>query len=244
MNKITKHLCLTLIALSSLVIHSTNAQEIHGKPNVWFLLLVNHELSDQWNVGTELHMRYDDYLSDKQQFLFRPYIDFMPGDKSVVYTFGYTFINTFPYGEYPLDISKPENNIWEQVTLKHEVNQLKIQHRYRLEQRWQGNITYNSTDDTYDIDGTSYSNRFRYRLTMTQPLGETFFVNIFDELWVKDGDNLKQVNFDRNWIYAGLGMNLSKDASVQLAYLHQYARNNDTRYERHHGLQVTGSVKF
>ncbi|MEQ8474406.1 MAG: DUF2490 domain-containing protein [Marinoscillum sp.] len=222
---------------------SAYAQEVHGEPNVWFLLLLNHELNDHWNVGTELHMRYDDYLNESQQLLFRPYIDYMAKSKDVVYTFGYTYIKTFPYGDYPLAIEKPEHNIWEQVTLKHEVNKLSISHRFRLEQRWQAVINYDDTDDSYFLDGTSFGSRFRYRLTLTHPINEKFFVNIFDELWIKS-DSPNMVLYDRNWIYTALGYNLSNSANVQLAYLHQYAYNNPTRYERHHGLQITGSVKF
>ena len=142
----------------------------------------------------------------------------------------------------PLPITKPENNIWEQITLKHQLNQLKIQHRYRLEQRWQREIILNESNNEYELDGTNYSGRFRYRLTLTQPLTETYFINVFDELWVKG--NKKAIQYDRNWMYVGLGANLSSNYSIQLAYLHQYAQNNPTRYERHHGVQLTGSIKI
>lgn len=242
MKHFTKVICLSLLGFVAFQT-SVNAQEVHGEPNVWFLLLLNHELNEHWNVGTELHMRYDDYLGSEQQFLFRPYLDYTGKNSSAVYTIGYTYIKTFPYGDYPLPIDKPEHNVWEQVTLKQDVNKLKIAHRFRLEHRWQANINYNATEDEYFLDGTTFGNRFRYRLTLTHPLNEKFFVNIFDELWVK-ADDPKDVLYDRNWLYTGLGFHLSSDANIQLAYLHQYAYNNPTRYERHHGLQITGSVKF
>ncbi len=221
------------------------AQEVHGKPNVWYLLLANHKLNDQVNLGTELHMRFDDWMADEQQFLFRPYIDFnTKKTPNVVYSFGYTYIKTFPYGDYPLNIAKPENNIWEQVTFKHQYNQLKVQHRYRLEQRWQKDIVYDAVNDDYELDGATYANRFRYRLTLTQPITESVFVNIFDELWFNGDKSLRNITFDRNWLYIGLGYSFTEDVSLQLAYLHQYAMNSPIRYERHHGLQVTGAVTF
>ncbi len=220
-----------------------HAQEVHGNPNVWYLLLANHHLTDQWNIGTELHMRYDDWMSDKEQFLFRPYVDFNTRKSpNVVYTFGYTYIKTFPYGDYPVAIDKPENNIWEQVTFKHQYGKLQVQHRYRLEQRWQRDIVYNPVDDTYSLDGNTFGNRFRYRLTLTQPLSDKVFINAFDELWIKGDKALRAITYDRNWLYVALGYHLTPDISLQLAYLHQYAMNNPNLYERHHGLQVTGSI--
>ncbi|MBR09004.1 MAG: hypothetical protein CMP48_15155 [Rickettsiales bacterium] len=243
-NKFTKtKLLIVLLGLGLLGTYHTKAQEVHGNPNVWYLLLLNHHLNDQLNIGTEVHMRYDDWMNSEEQFLFRPYLDFnTKSNPNVVYTIGYTFINTYPYGDYPLPITKPENNIWEQITLKHQLNQLKIQHRYRLEQRWQREIILNESNNEYELDGTNYSGRFRYRLTLTQPLTETYFINVFDELWVKG--NKKAIQYDRNWLYLGLGANLSSNYSIQLAYLHQYAQNNPTRYERHHGVQLTGSIKI
>ncbi|WP_258098031.1 DUF2490 domain-containing protein [Marinoscillum pacificum] len=237
-------LSIVLIGLGLLgTYQQTFGQEVHGKANVWYLLLINHKLNDQWNLGSEIHMRYDDWMNSEAQFLFRPYIDFnTKSNPNVVYTFGYTYVKTYPYGDYPLPIGKPENNVWEQITLKHQVNQLKIQHRYRLEQRWQRDISYNDAQNQYELDGTSFSGRFRYRLTMTQLLSDTYFVNVFDELWIR-GSN-QSLQYDRNWLYVGLGANLSSNYSIQLAYLHQYAQNNPERYERHHGVQVTGSVKI
>jgi hypothetical protein len=218
------------------------AQEIHGNPNVWYLLLTHYKINDKWSVGNELHMRFDDWHKDKQQFLERPFVDYSITD-GVIATVGYTYILTYPYGEYPLLDNKPEHNIWEQITLKQSVGKFSISHRYRWEHRYQGNLVPNGNGGT-TVDGYDYSNRFRYRLTIKRPINDQYFINVFDELWIKSDDRLINSQYDRNWLYAGLGRKVSDHFSFQLAFLHQYAKNTNTRYERHSGLQLTGEFNF
>lgn len=233
---------LLLVAFSMM---ATNifSQEVYGEPNVWFLLLTHYKINDHWSLGNEVHMRFDDYLNDKQQFILRPFINFGK-TKEVVYSVGYSYLRTYPYGKYPIMAAKPEHNVWEQVTFNHQVNELRVSHRYRLEQRWQSYFNTVGGATTTDIAGYSKAHRFRYRLTLRQPIAEKLFINIFDELWVKSDAKVKTVQFDRNWLYAGVGVNLSEKASLQLAYLHQYMLNTTARFERHHTVQLTAEISF
>ncbi len=219
---------------------NSQAQEIHGEPNVWFLALTQYQAKEKLNLGLELHARFDDYLNDEQQYLIRPFIEYF-SNESVRLAFGYTYISTHPYGDYPLPRTKPEHNIWEQVTLLHDINETKVMHRFRLEHRWQGNLAANGTDGSFDVDGYDFNNRFRYRLTLNRNLNDHLFMTIFDELWVRDGDGLF---YDRNWFYAGVGYRFNANIAIQPAYLYQYAQNNPTRFERHHSLQLTAFLNF
>ena len=109
-----------LLILASITCLSTKAQDdIHGDPEVWFLLLNHYEINEKWTVGNEIHIRRTNWLSDQKQFILRPFVNFKPGE-SVIYTAGYSYISTEPYGEYPLLATLAEHNFWEQVT----VNQL------------------------------------------------------------------------------------------------------------------------
>ncbi len=223
-------------------ITKVQAQEVHGNPNAWYLLLTNYKINDKWNIGNELHMRYDDWHKDEQTFIIRPFVDYtiVP---TIVVTVGYSYVLSYPYGDYSIAINRPEHNVWEQVTLKQNVGTFKILHRYRWEHRFSGSIAADGIGGN-EIDGFDYSNRFRYRLTVRGPLNDDFFVQVFDELWVRSDDRLANTNFDRNWIYTGIGYNLSQHFSLQLAFLHQYAQNNPDLFERHSGFQITGELTF
>ncbi|MFT4737188.1 MAG: hypothetical protein ACI92W_001298 [Paraglaciecola sp.] len=233
----------SMLIICLLSVPDAISQDIHGENDVWFLLLTHYKINEQLSLGNELHFRYNDYLNDKQQFLLRPFIDYKANDV-VTYSFGYTYIRTNPYGEFPLPEIKPEHNIWEQINLKHTVGQTTVQHRYRAEQRWQGDLVLDPGTTEYQVDGYELSHRFRYRLTLTRPINDRWFVNVFDEIWVKTDNKLVAADYDRNWIYVGLGHKFSDLLSIQVAYLHQHAKNNPTRFERHPTLQLTADIQL
>lgn len=102
-----------------------------------------------------------------------------------------------------------EFRLWEQMTVNQFLYRLKIEHRYRVEQRW--------------VNGY-YRNRFRYRLNMFVPLNhikidpKTWFISVYDEVFL----NNKIPNFERNRAYAALGYQFDKSVNVQVGWLNQY----------------------
>lgn len=216
------------------------AQETHGDSEFWFLLLNHYKINDQWQVGNELHIRRTDFLSDNKQFIIRPFVNFKPGE-SVVYSFGYSYIETHPYGKYPLQITKPEHNVWEQVTVNQSLGKTTLSHRYRMEHRYQGSIV-EPTPNNFEVDGYDFSNRFRYRLTLKRPIGEQYFLHLFDELWVSMDQRFKEWTYNQNWIHLGLGRKVG-NGNVQLAYLHQHASSGGI-VERHPTLLLTVQYDF
>jgi hypothetical protein len=102
-----------------------------------------------------------------------------------------------------------EFRLWEQMTVNQFLYRIKIEHRYRVEQRW--------------INGY-YRNRFRYRLNLSIPLNhtriepKTWFVSVYEEVFL----NNKVPNFERNRAYAALGYQFDKSINVQAGWLNQY----------------------
>lgn len=230
--------------LFSILFFSSNsfAQETHGNPQAWYLLIGNHDLNDKWTVGGELHMRFDDWMKDKQTFIIRPHVVYRMED-GLSATAGYSYIEYYPYGFYPAADDRVEHNIWEQIDLSRKYSKFTISHRYRWEHRFVEKLVVQN-DGSIASDGFDYSNRFRYRITMRIPLTEDYFLNVFDELWVKSDDRLVQTQFDRNWLYGAMGRKISDKLSIQLAYLHQYIINSPNRYERHSGIMLLADFKF
>lgn len=222
------------------LIDGVRSQETHGDAEFWFFLLNNYQINEKWSVGNELHVRQTNFLSDPKQFLLRPFVNYKPGE-SVVYSLGYSFIQTHPYGKYPLPDVKPEHNFWEQITLIQGVGKTKIAHRYRMEHRYQGNLVAQAGGD-YEVEGFKFSNRFRYRLTLKKPIGEQYFMHLFDELWITLDDKFRQASYNQNWIYLGVGRKIAH-GNVQLAYLHQHASSGGV-VERHPTLQFTIQYDF
>ncbi|MFK5073629.1 DUF2490 domain-containing protein, partial [Klebsiella pneumoniae] len=82
-------------------------------------------------------------------------------------------------------------------------DRLKIEHRYRFEQRF--------------INGDSYRNRFRYRLNTILPINnkviqkKTFYLSLSDEIALNNRD----VFFEQNRIFAGAGYGISNQVTIQ-----------------------------
>jgi hypothetical protein len=102
-----------------------------------------------------------------------------------------------------------EFRLWEQMSINQFLDRLKIEHRYRIEQRW--------------VNGL-YRNRFRYRVNMFIPLNhptiapKTWFISVYDEVFI----NNKAPHFERNRFSAALGYQFDKSINVQAGWLNQY----------------------
>lgn len=227
-----------LLLLSTI---DSKGQEVHGDPNVWFFMLNHYSINEKWRIGNELHVRRNDWIKEQEQFLIRPYVDYKLND-NVSFTVGYTYIKNSQFGKYPLPTTIPENNIWEQVTLTQKIGKLKIMHRYRQEHRFIG-VPVQETDGSFDIDGTRFTNRFRYRLTLFRDLTDDLFVHVFDEIWFHQ-DGLKPESFDRNWLYAGAGYRVARNANVQLGFLHQWIKATADRYAERPTVQLMFQYDF
>jgi hypothetical protein len=237
--------CLLLFVLTTTIrAPAQSAPEVYGDNDVWFLLLNKTDVSDRWSLFNEVHLRRHQWLAQQEQFLLRPAVNYA-FNEAVVATVGYTYIRTGQYGQYPLPVDVPENNVWEQITLSHNITkQVAIHHRYRIEHRWIGAIAQNGLAPP-GIDGTRFTQRFRYRLTANFPIVETeagtrLYGHVFDELWVNLRDELHVMNFDRNWIYLGLGYRFSPETRLEVAFLDQWINHPAAnRYEHNPTVQFT-----
>ena len=121
-------------------------------------------------------------------------------------TAGYAYIGTDPtFEDSPGTIDHiGEHRLFEQFILKNQVGRLAIEHRYRLEQRF-----------LYGDLPSDTQHRARYRLQATYPLGDIFFLNFYDEIFI----NLQGEAFGQNRLYLALGARLSPSVSVQAGYL-------------------------
>lgn len=228
----------------SLSLGSLQAQqrEISGSQNSWFMLMNEFRLSPKWYLSNEVHIRRAEGLKDWQQFLLRPALNYRV-NPNVELSAGYSYILTYPYGEQPLPVRVPEHNVWQQLLLRHTAGKVGFMHRYRLEERFVGNIEQTGLN-TFEINGSNYRQRFRYRLTASLPLirfGEDkmLFAAAFDELWVNLDDVFFVESFNQNWLYAGLGYQFSEMGNIQAGYLDQLISIGGNRYERNPTISVS-----
>ncbi|SHK32326.1 Protein of unknown function [Maribacter aquivivus] len=221
---------ITLLLLTT-TIFSTNAQsEITGEDDFgsWFMYFGTNKIADKWSIHTEAQFRYYEMASNFNQLLLRTGVNYHINSDAIA-TLGYGFIDTDPtFREFDIlggDVffdnnSISEHRIFEQFILKNKVWEFKFEHRYRLEQRF---VQNNATG----ISNTLH--RARYRIQMTLPLTDIFFLNFYDEIFI----NLQNDAFGQNRAYAALGVNVTEDLSMQVGYLKNHF--SETNFDR---LQV------
>jgi len=125
-----------------------------------------------------------------------------------------------------------EKRLWEQLILTQYSHRLKLEHRYRIEQRW----------FTFRDDRTEFRQRLRYRLNAFLPLNHkkiepgTVFLVAYDEIFL----NPRGPVFERNRVYGGVGYQLNKHFIVQAGYVNQ-ANYNYTATQGQFVLQNTAA---
>ena len=120
-----------------------------------------------------------------------------------------------------------ETRLWEQLTLTNEIGRFKLEHRYRIEQRF--------------FTNGDYRNRFRYRLNALLPLNKekiekgAAYLNVFEEIFLTNTSPF----FERSRTTAGIGYAFNNTLTMQLSYVYQYDfRRNLTTFNKHF-LQTT-----
>ncbi|WP_324026538.1 DUF2490 domain-containing protein [Maribacter sp. BPC-D8] len=191
----------------------------------WFMYFGTNKIADKWSIHTEAQFRYYEMASNFNQLLLRTGINYHINPDAIA-TLGYGFIETDPtFSEFDViggdalikNNSISEHRIFEQFILKNKVWEFNFEHRYRLEQRF---VQNNATG----ISNTLH--RARYRIQMTLPLTDIFFLNFYDEIFI----NLQNDAFGQNRAYAALGVNVTEDLSMQVGYLKNHF--SETNYDR------------
>jgi hypothetical protein len=207
-------LMLLLCAPVQLGAQQTGEEEL----GAWYMYFGMNRLAERWSLHTEAQWRFYEVDRNFNQLLLRTGINYHI-DKNAIATLGYAYIDTDPTFEDNLTQGVPfagnqisENRIFQQFIMTNKVWEFNFEHRYRLEQRFINNQGENDT-----------RHRARYRLQLTLPLTDTFFINFYDEIFINLQDDL----FDQNRLYAALGVRITENSSIQIGYLKNHFRTTD-----------------
>ena len=202
--------------LSTVATGALHAQDTgEDKLGAWYMYFGTNKLSEKWSLHTEAQFRFYETASSFNQLLLRTGANYHISDKAIA-TLGYGYINTDgTFEELPNEENSEEHRIFQQFILKNTVGKFAFEHRYRIEQRF--------------IDaqaGSSTQHRGRYRLQLTYPLNDKWFLNAYDEIFINFQDDL----FGQNRLYGAVGYKASKDLSFQLGFLKNHFE--DTQFDR------------
>ncbi|MBE9661702.1 DUF2490 domain-containing protein [Mucilaginibacter myungsuensis] len=197
-------------ALLILIIFTNTAFGQDNKLGSWgiFNIQMPGDSSHKWGGMIELQSRSNELFNQFNYYETKGGVSY-DLDKNFTALLGGGRYLTYDYNNLGAGPTIIEARMWQQMTLSQYLDRIKLEHRYRIEQRW--------------LNG-HYRNRFRYRINAFVPLNkkkvgpETFFITVFNEIFL----NNHEPHFERNRFSAGLGYQFDKKWILQAAWLNQY----------------------
>jgi len=210
MIKKSLYILLVLITCNTIKAQGTGEDEL----GAWYMYFGTNQITDKLSIHSEAQFRFYEVAATFNQLLLRTGLNYHLNDHAIA-TLGYGYISTDgTFADIPDEENSNEHRIFEQFILKNKVGKIKFEHRYRLEQRF----ISNELDDFTE-------HRARYRLQLTYPFNDTWFLNVYDEVFI----NLQEPIFGQNRLYGAIGYVIKPNFSIQLGYLknHFSGRNFD-----------------
>jgi Protein of unknown function (DUF2490) len=212
----------------------------------WYNFFGTFKLSNKMGVHAEYQWRRDNLVADWQQGLLRVGLNYQLSP-NVLLRAGYAWIETFPYGEIPLNgLGKDftEHRIFQMVQLTNKEGIFDLSHRFMLEQRFVGRY---SAPNILREDEFPMLNRLRYMFRLQLPLkgrsvaDKTAYLAVYDEVFVGFGKNVNANVFDQNRLGCLLGYRFNKMMRIEGGYLNQilqYGRqiNGQNVFQINHGV--------
>ncbi|MFN7117408.1 MAG: DUF2490 domain-containing protein [Saprospiraceae bacterium] len=237
-----QHITLSIFLFISICLSGQNARQYTNNNNAWIMYFGTHKFADKWSLHLEAQFRRHQLVTNPQQLLLRTGINYHLNPQAML-TLGYCFVETYPYGDFPVRATFPENRIWEQLQLKNQVGRFEWISRFRLEQRW-SNLPV-LQENIYEPGDAVYTNRFRLLNRFSLPFkGKTIedkslYLSVYDEFMINFGKNVGLNIMDQNRAYAAIGYKIPKVGRLELGYMNQLIFKGDgIKVENNHTLQA------
>lgn len=237
--------CFSLVCISAAF--SSNPDNIRqhtDNTNAWFMYFSSFRISNKIGLYAEAQLRRANKLKSPQQLLLRTGINYY-FNSSLLFTAGYCFVETHPYGEFPAKSKYPENRFWEQFQIKTGLNRVEWISRLRLEQRLSKLPVAAPDFVTYEPGASVYTNRIRLMNRFSFPFigkeikNRSLYLSIYDELFINFGKNVGLNYLDQNRAYIALGYVIPKIGRLELGYMEQTIIKSDAiKIEDNHTLQI------
>ena len=213
----------------------------------WVQVFSTIRLDKNWSLHAEYQWRRENGLKNWQQSLLRVGINRKLNDQITVHL-GYGWIETFPYGDYPLanNGTFPEHRLYEQISFKQPIKKFTFTHRFRIEQRWLGRVKA-GTDRV--IEEWLFLHRFRYQFKTQYSITSKFYAAAAAEIFIGAGKNVGVNVFDQNRIFLLAGFKFNKYITLEGGYFSQTLQqgrriNNSTIMQRNNGVVLSSFLSL
>jgi hypothetical protein len=174
----------------------------------WLIYIGNKQISTKWNLHHEVQYRNYNIIGDLEQLLLRTGLGYNFNENKSNVLLGYGYIlseNYIPNSDNKTSVN--EHRIFQQFISKQSIGNVKLNHRYRFEQRF--------VESDFKL-------RFRYFLGLNVPFSKTesnkYYFSAYNEIFL----NTKSSIFDRNRLYAGIGYKINNSLKLEAGYMNQF----------------------
>lgn len=175
----------------------------------WFIYFGNQKINNKWNWHNEVQYRNFNFMGDLSQLLVRTGIGFNLTENNNNILLGYGFINSQKYLSNSNEkVGTNEHRVFQQFITRQNFNNVFLQHRYRIEERFFPN---------------DFQMRFRYFLGINIPINKprleknAYYFSAYNEIFI----NAQQNIFDRNRLYGAIGYIFNKNIKMEAGYMVQ-----------------------
>ena len=199
---------ISLVALLFVLILPNFAQSQESDFGNWLIYIGNKKLNQKWNLHNEVQYRNYNAIGDLEQLLLRTGLGYTFNENKNNILLGYGYILSENYvGDTDDKVSVNEHRIFQQFTSKQNIGSVKLNHRYRFEQRF--------------VE-SDFKMRFRYFLGLNIPLNNNdknnYYFSAYNEIFL----NTESAIFDRNRVFGGIGYHLNKNIRFEIGYMNQF----------------------
>ena len=175
----------------------------------WFIYFGNQKINNKWNWHNEVQYRNFNFMGDLSQLLVRTGIGYNLTENNNNILLGYGFINSQKYLSNSNEkVGTNEHRVFQQFITRQSFNNVFLQHRYRIEERFLPN---------------DFQMRFRYFLGINIPINKprleknAYYFSAYNEIFI----NAQQNIFDRNRLYGAIGYIFNKNIKMEAGYMAQ-----------------------
>ena len=215
-------ICLILVFTTG-TLQAQTPKNIYYDNLVWTQYVLKAQVAKKWSLHFDMGYRTHDYLKEKAQYFFRPAVNYQLSS-NVVLQAGYAHFSTSQFINGYQDIMRPEDRLYQRVTVTQKSGRFEFRNRYRLEERFIQNFKNGALQE-----GTTFSTRLSYQIYVSCAINKpkitdkTWYVFAFDELFVSFGKTIYN-NFDQNRLAAGLGYQFGKGINATIFYQYIYGQ--------------------
>jgi hypothetical protein len=209
-----------LRSLTILVVLLLCAHRAHTQDNTlgsWNIVNVKANYTEKWSGFAEAQLRSLRFYDHFHYYEYKGGLNYKV-NTNLQLTLGAGSYQTYREGgNFLLPKNNDEFRVWPQITLFQSIGKIKIEQRYRAEQRFTSN---------------GYRNRFRYRMGASYAFGKEssgfkpFQLSASNEIFFTDNEPY----FERNRAQLAFNWKVSSASTIQVGYIKQfdYKINDET----------------